>query len=489
MKTKDVVWTIAGSDPFGAAGLQADLKVAQAFGLHACSLVSAVTAQNSQTFVSLGKVDTSGLEAQWQSLMEVASPAAIKIGLLGDGETCAWLGKKLRDLDDSVTRVCDPVLGSSASGAFERAELSQAYWEHVFPHVHLITPNLPEAESLLNMKLTEESDVIRAAEQFMQRGLKAVLIKGGHVAGDVVKDLYADREGMFWLLGGRVSGDFRGTGCALSQAIACLSTLGHDLRSSAVAARAYVTQAMNEGYQVGEGPRLLGHSDWPPRNKVEGFPRVAPLGTVECDPFPKIDAPGFYPIVDRAAKLDDLISAGVPTCQIRVKDLEGAVLIDEITTAVRKCTNTSTRLFVNDYWRLAIELKAYGVHLGQEDLAEADLPAIQRAGLKLGISTHSYEEAARAHFYRPSYVALGPIFPTTCKSMRFGPQGIPRIKEWTNLLPYPIVAIGGIGIAHAASVQAAGALGIAVISDLENAQSRKKRIQEWMVKSELNLDS
>jgi hydroxymethylpyrimidine kinase/phosphomethylpyrimidine kinase/thiamine-phosphate diphosphorylase len=353
----------------------------------------------------------------------------------------------------------------------------------------LVTPNLPEAERLLNMKLTEESDVVRAAEQFMRRGLKAVLIKGGHIAGDVVKDLYADRDGMFWLIGGRVSGNFRGTGCTLSQAIACLSALGHDLRSSAVAARAYVTQAMREDYQVGEGPMLLGQPIWPLNDKTSSFPQVAPLGAAECDPFPKMDAPGFYPIVDRAAKLDDFIAAGVPTCQIRIKDLDGAELIDEITKAVRKCANTSTRLFVNDYWRLAIELKAYGVHLGQEDLEVADLQAIQRAGLKLGISTHSYEEAARAHFYRPSYVALGPIFPTTCKSMRFGPQGIPRIKEWTNLLPYPIVAIGGIGIAHAASVRAAGALGIAVISDLENAQSRKKRIQEWMVKSELNLNS
>jgi thiamine-phosphate diphosphorylase len=146
-------------------------------------------------------------------------------------------------------------------------------------------------------------------------------------------------------------------------------------------------------------------------------------------------------------------------------------------------------LFVNDYWQLAIEFNAFGVHLGQEDLGCADLVAVRRAGLKLGISTHSYEEAARAHFYRPSYVALGPIFPTTCKSMRFGPQGVGRIKEWTNLLPYPIVAIGGIGLAQAAGMRKAGAAGIAVISDLENAISRKERIQEWMVSDEFNYDS
>ncbi len=137
-------------------------------------------------------------------------------------------------------------------------------------------------------------------------------------------------------------------------------------------------------------------------------------------------------------------------------------------------------MFINDHWQLAIEHGAYGVHLGQEDLQTADLPAIAKAGLHLGISTHSYFEAAKAKSYHPSYVALGPIFETTCKSMTFGPQGFDRISEWRGFFEQGLVAIGGLQLQHAQEVAKRGADGLALISDVLKASNPHQRVAEWL---------
>ena len=187
---------------------------------------------------------------------------------------------------------------------------------------------------------------------------------------------------------------------------------------------------------------------------------------------------GFYPIVDRASWIGRLAPLGVPTIQLRIKELGGAELELEIAAAVRV---GGTRLYINDHWLLAIKHRAYGVHLGQEDLADADVAAIHAAGLRLGVSTHSYAELARALRLDPTYVALGPIFPTTLKSMPFAPQGVARIAEWKALAgALPVVAIGGISLAHAPALLAAGADGIAVVSDVMCAPDPEARARAWV---------
>jgi thiamine-phosphate pyrophosphorylase len=142
---------------------------------------------------------------------------------------------------------------------------------------------------------------------------------------------------------------------------------------------------------------------------------------------------------------------------------------------------TSTKLVVNDYWRAAIAARAQHLHLGQEDLADADLKAIRDAGLSLGISTHDDEELATALQAKPDYVALGPIFFTTLKSMRFAPQGIPRITEWKRRIgSIPLVAIGGIKFEHAVQIFAAGADSIAVVSDVTQNADPDARVRQWL---------
>ena len=142
---------------------------------------------------------------------------------------------------------------------------------------------------------------------------------------------------------------------------------------------------------------------------------------------------------------------------------------------------TAARLVVNDYWRAAIDAGARHIHLGQEDLAEADVPAIRRAGLTLGLSTHDDAELDTALRHAPDYVALGPIFPTTLKAMRFAPQGIARISEWKRRAgAIPLVAIGGITFEQAPAIFAAGADTIAVVSDITSNADPDSRVHAWL---------
>ncbi|MCP4740336.1 MAG: thiamine phosphate synthase, partial [Bosea sp.] len=189
----------------------------------------------------------------------------------------------------------------------------------------------------------------------------------------------------------------------------------------------------------------------------------------------------FYPVVDSVAWVARLAKLGVGTIQLRAKNLDEAQALAIVREALAAIRGTRTRLVVNDYWRAAIEAKAQDLHLGQEDLADADLKAIRAAGLTLGISTHDDEELATALAAKPDYVALGPIFPTTLKSMRFAPQGIPKITEWKKRVGnIPLVAIGGIKFEQSAEIFAAGADSIAVVSDVTQNADPDARVRQWL---------
>jgi len=189
----------------------------------------------------------------------------------------------------------------------------------------------------------------------------------------------------------------------------------------------------------------------------------------------------FYPVVHNVAWVARLALLGVGTVQLRAKDLDEAEARQIVRDAIEVIRGTDTKLVVNDYWRAAIAARAKHLHLGQEDLAGADLKAIRKAGLTLGISTHDDEELAAALRAKPDYVALGPIFPTTLKSMRFAPQGIAKITEWKKRIGnIPLVAIGGIRLEHAAEIFAAGADSIAVVSDITQHPDPDARVRAWL---------
>ena len=195
----------------------------------------------------------------------------------------------------------------------------------------------------------------------------------------------------------------------------------------------------------------------------------------------------FYPVVDSVAWVARLALLGVGTIQLRAKNLGDAEALQTVADALEMTKGTEAKLVVNDYWRAAIGAGAKHLHLGQEDLADADLQAIRRAGLTLGLSTHDDAELEIALKAQPDYIALGPIFPTTLKSMRFAPQGIPKITEWKKRIgDIPLVAIGGIKLEQAREIFAAGADSIAVVSDITQNPEPDARVRAWL---ELNAET
>jgi thiamine-phosphate pyrophosphorylase len=189
----------------------------------------------------------------------------------------------------------------------------------------------------------------------------------------------------------------------------------------------------------------------------------------------------FYPVVDSVAWVARLAALGVGTIQLRAKDLDDSQALQLVTDALAATRGTATKLVVNAYWRAAIVAGARHLHLGQEDLVDADLKAIRDAGLTLGISTHDDAELETALRADPNYIALGPIFPTTLKSMRFAPQGIAKITEWKRRIGgIPLVAIGGIKFEQADAIFAAGADSIAVVSDVTGNADPDARVRAWL---------
>lgn len=178
--------------------------------------------------------------------------------------------------------------------------------------------------------------------------------------------------------------------------------------------------------------------------------------------------------------LEKILPSGVKTVQLRIKDLTGSELEAEIARAVATARRFDAHLYINDYWQLACKYKSFGVHLGQEDLAGADVRQLQNENLRLGISTHNYSEVARALAYRPSYMAIGPIHHTTTKVMAHAPQGVEALSRWRRSLSYPLVAIGGIFMSNAAEIFDAGADSIAVVRDVSESPRPRERCREWL---------
>ena len=190
---------------------------------------------------------------------------------------------------------------------------------------------------------------------------------------------------------------------------------------------------------------------------------------------------GLYPVVDSVEWIARLLEAGVRTLQLRIKDKREHEVEDDIAAVIALGRRYNARLFINDYWRLAIKHQAYGVHLGQEDLETADLSAIRAAGLRLGVSTHDDMEMDIALAARPSYIALGHVFPTQTKQMSSAPQGLEQLtRHIARLGNYPTVAIGGISLSRAADVLATGVGSIAVGSAITQAADWRQATEQLL---------
>ena len=586
-----IVWTIAGSDSGGGAGIQADLATIQDLDCHGCSVITTVTAQSSVAVTLVEPVSAAMLMAQLTTLLSDLPPKAIKIGLLADQSQVALLADWIASFKihyPSVPVIVDPVMVASCGDALAvdncqdiKSTAKSALDFNPFKGlIELITPNVLELGRLTHSDVSTKAQFAAAAQALSQRLDCSVLAKGGDVSfgsTDILDDTHAKthdnthaqtqanvhvstldsngwdhglaedylvchqvrasselhQNGCFWLASQRVNTRHNhGSGCTLSSAIAAVLAQGFVLQDAVVVAKAYVSQGLSAAIGLGQGPGPLARTGWP--NDLSRYAKIrlcdgnfishhlnqhldvrsdlvatvlsatdqataqvritsTPAQYISSHGFKVLDADlGVYPVVSDLIMLESLLVAGVKTVQLRIKtdtsgstaaglaesnlsrcesgksELIGSELEAQIQTAIALGKHFNAQIFINDHWQLAIKYHAFGVHLGQEDLAVTDLAAIQSAGLALGISSHSYFELLLAHQYSPSYIALGHIFPTTTKQMPSAPQGLAKLKHYVALLQdhYPLVAIGGIDLDNLAKVKATGVGNIAPLAEI-----------------------
>ena len=224
---------------------------------------------------------------------------------------------------------------------------------------------------------------------------------------------------------------------------------------------------------------------WPDQPQDFGLGRYSD-GLPAFAPCPR--ALGLYVVAPDAQWIARLATMGIPTLQLRFKSADPIAVRSEIKAALAAVQGTDVRLFINDHWQIALEEGAWGIHLGQEDLAElseTDLSAMRKAGVRLGVSTHGYAEMVLADQVRPSYIAMGAVYPTTLKAMATAPQGVARLMAYADLLnrqapPYPLVAIGGIDRQRLSEVLPSGVGSVAVVRAVLAAADPQAEAQALM---------
>jgi hydroxymethylpyrimidine kinase/phosphomethylpyrimidine kinase/thiamine-phosphate diphosphorylase len=473
-----IVWSIAGSDNSGGAGIQADNLTFQDFFVHGCNIVTAITAQNSQQVSLIHCVDESIFEMQWQTLQEEYAPFAIKLGMLGNESLIRKLLEKLTSIDVPV--ICDPVLKASAGQNL--IQNIESYLP-LLACVDVLTPNQQEFSALFDYKITTAEALEEKALAISKAFKLQLMITGGEnrFNDNFASDLCVVDGRAFWLHSPLSnSKNTHGTGCVLSSAIAAALAKGYNMLDAFVLAKAYINQGFSQQQLFKKtGPVL--HAGFP--DDIQYLPYVSSSSIPVNVKFTRVDTLrlGAYPVVDSLLWLERCLKEGVKTLQLRVKNISDVELEAIIVKAVALGMQYEARLFINDYWQLAIKHKAYGVHLGQEDIETADMKAIADAGLYLGLSTHSWYEIARAHSFTPSYIAIGPVYATTTKVMPFAPQGLDQLKEWVEMIgdAYPVVAIGGIDLIRAQAVAATGVGSVAMVRAVTEAADYRQVLKAF----------
>ena len=189
----------------------------------------------------------------------------------------------------------------------------------------------------------------------------------------------------------------------------------------------------------------------------------------------------FYPIFDDTKWLRQLLPLGIKLVQMRIKDAEPDALRAEIIAARDLCRAAGCTLVINDHWQIAFEESCDYIHLGQEDLDDADIAAIRKAGMRLGLSTHDHAELDRAMALAPDYIALGPVYPTILKKMKWHQQGLEKLTEWKSLIgDTPLIAIGGMSVERAPGAFEAGADVVAAVTDITLNADPSARVASWV---------
>lgn len=490
---RPILWTIAGSDCSGGAGIQADIKTGHALGMEVCTLMTANTVQNSQKLVSVNPVPVELLQQQVETLLIDKPPAAIKIGMLANNAQLDWLVKTLKSLkqqNPDLVVVCDPVMKASVGQHLMIESLAGMLYEDLLQLVDVVTPNHCEAAGLAN-DFNGSCLPSQWASAMIDKGCPAVLVTGGHCeSADTVTDELFWSEHHLALHSPRAQTRYgHGSGCSLSTALASFLAQGYLLRDAFIQAQAFMNKAFALCPPDQHYYGAVIQPCWPVEKTF--YPQVVmneAMRAVAEQGFPELGTQklGLYPVVGSVAWLEKLMPLGLEIIQLRLKNQTEVELRTSIQQAVTLAKeHPHCRLFINDHWRLAIKYGAYGVHLGQEDLqalSKSELQTIQQSGIRLGISTHGAYEFVLSQQIKPSYLAIGAIFPTRTKDMTGQIQGVDNLRHLLTLRDArntPVVAIGGITQENADSVVDTGVDSIAVVTAITEADHYQAAVKDF----------
>ncbi len=497
-KKRPIVWTISGSDCSGGAGIAADIKTGQALGVEVCHLITANTVQNSEKMLSVNPVGIQILQQQVNVLIDDKPPSAIKIGLLANIEQVNWLTSALADVKSkcpALIVVFDPVGQASVGGIFSQLQREDLF--ELLALVDVITPNLNEAQQLSKLTSINPAEL---ALKITKLGVSSVVVKGGHrnvvdSIGQRMSDDYClhhiEKSTIsYQLTSPRIDTlHSHGGGCSFASALAAFLAQGYLLRDAFTLTKAFINQGLvKSALNKATEPNYYGafeQTNWPKKSNI--FPKVSAALSQRYETLPAFPSLalegkklGLYPVVDSLYWLKRLFPLGLEVIQLRLKNKSEEEVELLIVEAVAMSKQYKTRLFINDYWQLAIKHGAYGVHIGQEDLQDADLTAIGQAGLRLGISTHGCYEFLLAQQLQPSYLAIGAIFPTKTKNMTGQIQGVENLKQILQLATdIPVVAIGGINHQRAKQVWQTGVDSIAVVTAITESEHAEIAVKQF----------
>lgn len=457
-----IIWSIAGTDSGGGAGLAADQRAADACGVHLCTAVAAITAQSTVAVSHVSAIAPELLDAQLEALASDLPPLVLKTGLLGSAANARvvvrWIDRLRRQ--GPVQLVVDPVLRASTGAQFADDDLLRVYCEELLPRATVITPNQREAQALLGA--APAGDVPSMARALGVLGAQAVCITGGDTSdGLLAHDWLHTPHAQGWLSLPRVDTQHHhGTGCTFATALACALAHGFVSADAAVFAKMATTQALRHARAIGggAGPVIAERGftvapDLLPRLSLDHRPPTS------WDTRARAPDPGVYAIVDSAERAEAVLQVAptVTTLQLRMKgtpDLAGEHWRSHLNAHIRRSQRAAdaagVTLYINDHWRAALDAGAQALHLGQEDLlalSPQDHERLRQAracGVRLGLSSHSLWELCRAAALAPDYIACGPVWPTTTKDMPWNPQGLDNLAWWVHMSPAPVVGIGGI---------------------------------------------
>ena len=506
MKRYVTALTIAGSDPSGGAGMQADLKTFSALGVYGATAITAVTVQNTQSVKYVHTLPPQVVYDQIVGVMEDLCVDAVKIGMVNDADTLDAIVRALSERKPKFL-VVDPVMVSTSGCALMQPDALAIMKERLLPMADLVTPNLPEAWTLAGT----DTSVDDAAQKILKLGVKALLIKGGHAEGKTKTDhLYMNNGGgvkrVEFTSETVETKNTHGTGCTLSSAIAAFAARGCGLEDAVRKAKDYLTGALKAGADVvvGKGHGPVCHFFKQASGQADKQADCLQVVT-DCNPSnlvclstrlsSAVNLQFITHFTEKYSYADSAMIAlegGCRWIQLRMKDADEAEIERVARLVLPECRRRGAVFVIDDHVELALRVGVDGVHLGKNDMPVSEARRLAGADFVIGGTANTFEDVQKLAAQGADYIGCGPFrFTTTKKKLApmLGIEGYKRILSQMKRcgIALPLVAIGGITCGDIPQLMAAGVSGIALSGSVLRAENpveeMKKVVEKLKIKS------